>query len=120
MPAVREGLGLGRRDARVSVEVVDDRRPYARVCESLIGIQNRAKKGGCLPIPGFPARLVEGELILDGALGSVEGCSHLGDRDPAKRKRDVLLAKSWGLGMAQGETCDRRWSGACRRDGLAR
>ena len=30
-------------------------------------------------------------LILGGALGSVEGCTHLTDRAPAKRKRDVLL-----------------------------
>ena len=46
------------------------------------------EEGGCLAIP---ARLVEGGLILDGALGGVKGCSHLGDRAPAERKRDVLL-----------------------------
>jgi hypothetical protein len=49
------------------------------------------EEGGCLAIP---ARLVEGGLILDGALGgrSRQGmCSHLGDRAPAERKRDVLL-----------------------------
>ncbi len=48
-------------------------------------------EGGRGGFRAIPARLVEGELILDGALGSVEGCSHLGDRAPAKRKRDVLL-----------------------------
>jgi hypothetical protein len=46
------------------------------------------RRGDCLAIP---ARLVEGELVLGGALGGVEGCSHLGDRAPAKRERDVLL-----------------------------
>jgi hypothetical protein len=50
--------------------------------------------GGCLAIP---ARLVEGELILDGELGSVKGCSHLGNRAPAKRKRDVLKERENGI-----------------------
>jgi hypothetical protein len=39
------------------------------------------------------ASLRTSELILDGALGSVEGCSHLGNRAPAERKRDVLLVE---------------------------
>jgi hypothetical protein len=34
---------------------------------------------------------LRGGLKLDGALGGVKGCSHLGDRAPAERKRDVLL-----------------------------
>ena len=34
------------------------------------------EEGGCLAIP---VHLVEGGLILDGALGGVKGCSHLGD-----------------------------------------
>ena len=47
------------------------------------------EEGGCLAIP---VRLVvEGGLILNGALGGVKGCSHLGDRAPAERKRDVLV-----------------------------
>jgi hypothetical protein len=52
------------------------------------GIVMEEEEGGCLAIP---VRLVEGGRILDGALGGVKGCSHLGDRAPAERKRDVLL-----------------------------
>jgi hypothetical protein len=53
------------------------------------GIVMEEEEGGCLAIP---VRLVvEGGLILGGALGGVKGCSHLGDRAPAERKRDVLL-----------------------------
>ncbi len=39
----------------------------------------------------IPARPIEGELILGSALGGLEGCRNLGDRAPAKRKRDVFL-----------------------------
>ena len=53
------------------------------------GIIMEEEQGGCLAIP---VHLVEGGLILNGALGGVKGmCSHLGDRAPAERKRDVLL-----------------------------
>ena len=50
--------------------------------------RGRERGEGCL---AFPARLVRGELILDGVLGSVKGCSHSGNRAPAKRTRDVLV-----------------------------
>ena len=52
------------------------------------GIVMEEEGGGFLAIP---VRLVEGGRILDGALGGVKGCSHLGDRAPTERKRDVLL-----------------------------
>jgi hypothetical protein len=44
------------------------------------GIVMEEEEGGCLAIP---VRLVvEGGLILGGALGGVKGCSHLGNRAP--------------------------------------
>ena len=52
------------------------------------GIDMEEEEGGFLAIP---VRLVEGGRILDGALGGVKGCSHLGDRTQEERKRDVLL-----------------------------
>jgi hypothetical protein len=64
-----------------------------------MSIVNRSRSSKCIFVKvgrrgdrlAIPARLVEGELVLGGALGGVEGCSHLGDRAPAKRERDVLL-----------------------------
>ena len=46
------------------------------------------EEGGFLAIP---VRLVEGGRILDGALGGVKGCSHMGYHALAERTRDVLV-----------------------------
>jgi hypothetical protein len=44
--------------------------------------QSIVKKGKKGAVFAIPVRLVESGLVLDGALGGVKGCSHLGDRAP--------------------------------------
>ncbi len=59
----------------------------SRMSQSII-LDGRRKKEAAQPAC---SSVEDKELILDGALGGVKGCSHLGDRTPAERKRDVLL-----------------------------
>ena len=67
------------------------------------GIVLEEEEGGCLAIP---VRLVEGGLILDGALGGVKGCSHLGDR--ARRSANEMSFLSLRFSASPGTPESRR------------
>jgi hypothetical protein len=56
------------------------------------GIVMEEEEGGCLAIP---VRLVEGGLILAGALGGVKGCSQLGRSCPGERERSLISIVKW-------------------------
>ena len=56
----------------------------------------------------IPTRLVQDSLIVDGALGSVKGCSHLGNRAPgeAQTRRPLLsLPTSASAGRPESRSC---------------
>ncbi len=68
------------------------------------GHHHKEEEGGFLAIP---VHLVEGGLKLDGALGGVKGCSHLGDRAPAEANEMSFLSlpKRTSAGRPESRSC---------------